>query len=67
VAAYIAAQGDRGATRDELSLVLELPIQSICSPVRVLLEAGVIVETHDTRPTRYGSPAAVLIARRANA
>ena len=29
-----------GATRDELSIALDLPIQSVCGPIRKLLDAA---------------------------
>lgn len=61
---YVAAQGSLGATRDELSVALDAPVQCLCSAVRQLLDSGDIVETKQTRLTRLGSPAAVLIARR---
>jgi len=61
VAAFVLSRGPRGATRDEISIALQLPIQSVCHPVNYLLHAGVLIETNRTRLTRYGSPAAVLV------
>lgn len=63
VLAHIVSQGSMGATRDELSVALDAPVQCLCSAVRQLLDSGDIVETTQTRLTRLGSPAAVLIAR----
>lgn len=54
--------GSAGMTRDELAVALTLPIQSVTSPVRQLLDAGELRELEITRPTRWGHAAAVLVA-----
>lgn len=59
---FVRSRGQQGATREEISEALPLAIQSVCSPVRKLLDDRLLVETAATRPTRQGSPAAVLIA-----
>lgn len=64
IAEYVASCLN-GATRDEISIALELPIQSTTGPVKQLLDLGVLYESGETRDTRYGSPAAVLRIRRA--
>lgn len=53
--------GTRGATRDEIAIAIERPVQSVCGPVLVLLNDGAIVETAVCRPTRWGKPAAVVV------
>jgi len=62
VLAHITGQGTHGATRDELSAALDLPVHCLTSAVRKLLETGDITETTRTRLTRLGAPAAVLVA-----
>lgn len=62
IVAYIVNCGRRGATRDDIAAALDLPIQCVCGPVRDLLDAGEIHETAETRPTRLGSAARVLVA-----
>lgn len=57
----ITSAGGRGLTRDELSVTLKLPIQSICPLVKTLLTAGRIRETPQKRPTRSGRDAYVLV------
>jgi hypothetical protein len=59
---HIVTAGSHGATRDELAIALDLPVQSITGPVSELLAAGRIKENGRKRPTRYGRPAAVLIS-----
>lgn len=63
VLGHLTAAGNRGATRDEIADALGVPIQSLCSVVRALLDAGHALEIDRTRPTRLGRPAAVIIAR----
>jgi hypothetical protein len=56
--------GERGATRDELAIMLDRGVQSVCQPVLNLLRDGAIVETAECRPTRWGKPAAVIVDAR---
>jgi hypothetical protein len=49
-----------GCTRQEIADSLGLLIQSVCSPVRQLLDSGLVIETEEQRPTRNGAKAAVL-------
>lgn len=56
--------GPRGATRDELAIALDRPVQSVCRPVLDLLRDGSIVEPGDMRKTRYGKFAAVVVDAR---
>ncbi len=58
---YVRSCGQRGATREQLSLELGIAIQSICPAVRALLDEGHIVETAESRPTKQHAAAAVLI------
>lgn len=59
---YVRSRTWQGATRDEIAVHLNRPIQSICSPVLALLQDHAIVETKERRLTRYGSPAVVCVA-----
>lgn len=59
---YVEACND-GATRDEISACLCLPIQSVTWRVRELLAAGRITESKNRRATRTGAKAFVLYAR----
>jgi hypothetical protein len=52
----------RRHSRGNLSRHPSLPIQSVCSPVRALIDQNCIVETARQDPLRLGSPAAVLVA-----
>lgn len=57
-----AVRGSRaGLTRDEIAEKLWLPVHAICPRVSELLRAGQLIETKDTRLTRAGCPAAVLM------
>lgn len=56
--------GERGATRDEIAITLNRPIQSVCRPVLDLLRDGAIVELGVMRKTRYGKFAAVVVDAR---
>jgi predicted ArsR family transcriptional regulator len=67
VFAFVAGQRSAGATRDELSRALQLPIQSICPAVADLRRRGLLRQTTARRPTSSGRPAAVLIASRPEA
>lgn len=60
--AFVKARLAHGATRWELAQGLRIPYQSVCSVVLSLLDAGLLRETTDTRPTPTGSRAAVLVA-----
>jgi hypothetical protein len=57
---YIRAAGKSGRTRDEISVGLSLPIQSVCPPVLAMLRSGRLIETNQRRNTRAGKPAAVI-------
>lgn len=60
IAAALARQAFAGATRDELAVLLAVPLATICARVAGMLAAGLIRETSLRRPTRTGSQAAVL-------
>lgn len=60
---FVRGRGIRGATRDEIAEGLSLPVQSVCSPVLALIERGELREKGQTRTTRYGKPAAILVAK----
>lgn len=51
--------GERGATAEEVAETLDLPRSSAAGRCTELMQAGQIVKTKRTRPTRYGCPAAV--------
>ena len=53
--------GTRGATRDEIAIAIERPVQSVCRPVLDLLNDGAIIETAECRPTRWGKLASVVV------
>jgi len=59
---YIAERGPAGATRQEVAIALDLPINTATPRVRELIQAGAIRETDRTRPTTSGCQAAVLVA-----
>lgn len=59
----VRQRGRRGATRDELAVETGVPLQSLCGLVRQLLDRGSLLETAETRPTRTGKPAAILVER----
>jgi len=56
--------GDAGATRDELSIGLLMPLTTVCGRVRELLDLEAVIETDQRRITRTGSTAVVLQAAR---
>ena len=61
IESFIRDRGRIGATRDEISAELGLPIQSVCPPVLAMLRSGRIIETPKRRNTRAGKPAAVMV------
>ncbi len=65
VLALVRARGRLGATRDEVSEALGVPVHALCAAVRHLLDCGDLVETALSRPTRLRRAGAVLIAREA--
>ena len=52
--------GYHGATRDELSISLLMPLTTVCGRVNELLKQQLILETDQRRQTRTGSTAVVL-------
>lgn len=60
IVAYAKVMGWRGATRDEISHVLSMPLATVCGRVRELVKNGVLVETDERRKTKTGSPAPVV-------
>lgn len=58
---FVHAQLERGATRDELAVALELPLATICPRVWELIAGEWLRETHERRPTREGSEGFVLV------
>lgn len=58
----IVAAGRNGRTRYEAHVAGGIPYCSISSPVKSLIDDGLIVETTTTRPTPNGKPAHVLVA-----
>jgi len=59
----VRSAGYVGMLRDEISLLLHCPIQSVTFPVLTLIRAGELVKTPARRNTRWGSPAVVLVHR----
>lgn len=59
---FVARQGSRGATRDEIAAALELPSNSVTPRVLELIRKGHLQETDRRRPTRYGRAAVVMVA-----
>jgi hypothetical protein len=57
------AAGPSGLTRDEIAMILDRGVQSVCRATLDLINDGELVETKLRRPTRWGSPAAVLVHR----
>jgi hypothetical protein len=57
----IVAAGEDGHTRDELSITLRLPINSVLPRVVELKRDGFVVESSKTRTTSTGSRATVLV------
>lgn len=62
IESWVRSLGSHGATREEISLAIELPIQTVCPLVQSLEHAGRLVPTKRTRPTLSGKPAVVLVA-----
>ena len=58
----IRANGDRGATIDELQHVTGWLVQSICPAVKTLERAAEIRDSGNRRQTRSGHPAKVWVA-----
>jgi len=52
--------GLMGATRDELSISMVMPLTTVCGRVRELLDVYMIIETDMRRETRHGKTAVVL-------
>jgi hypothetical protein len=52
--------GSIGATRHELAHLLNRPISSMCGRIHELEDAGIVIETGETRPTQYGKEATVV-------
>lgn len=54
-----------GATRDEIAEALAMPVSSVCGRVDELLDERWpdLVETDQKRPTKFGRPAVVLVAK----
>jgi len=63
VAVAIYMEGKRGATREELSEITGLKIQTICARVWELYNVAAILEGPDKRPTCSGRRAFVLRAK----
>ena len=59
---YVRSCKWRGATRDEIAIHCERPVQSITRPVLDLINDQSIVETKNRRPTRWGRSAVVIVA-----
>jgi len=62
IESWVLSRGYTGATRDEISIVFSLPIQSVCSPVCDLVRAGRLRNTRHKRRTRQGELATVVVS-----
>lgn len=60
----IDAGGTKGATRDEVSVILGRAANAITPRVKELLDAGLVLVTKQRRPTRAGHTAEVLVTMR---
>jgi hypothetical protein len=57
----LVANAPNGLTRQEIADALEVPVNHITKPVLDLVVAGDLVETAETRLTRWGKRAVVLV------
>lgn len=62
IVAWVKSLGASGATRDEIAVQFDLPINSVTGPVWAAVKAGRLRETLLERPTRWGAKARVLVA-----
>lgn len=53
--------GSTGATRDELSIDLEMPLPTVCGRMSELVAERIVYETKARRKTRTGSSAVVMV------
>jgi hypothetical protein len=60
---YVASCGRTGATRNECSEALGIPINCVCGPILALVRSGRLIETSRTRLTPSGHPAVVIVSR----
>lgn len=62
---HVQRMSSVGATREEIADALGMPLSSVCGRVNELLDPRWpdLVETTQTRPTRFGRPAVVLVAK----
>ena len=59
---YVAGCGSAGACRHEIAEAMGWPVQSVTSPVLILLRAGRLRESGERRLTPFGRPAAVVVS-----
>jgi hypothetical protein len=57
----LVANAPNGLTRQEIADALEVPVNHITKPVLDLVVSGDLVETAETRLTRWGKRAVVLV------
>ena len=57
----MVANAPNGMTRQEIADALDVPVNHITRPVLDLVVAGQLMETAQTRLTRWGKPACVLV------
>jgi predicted transcriptional regulator len=58
---YLDMRGDYGATRDELSSRLGMPIQTVCPTLHWLVDRKLAINTEATRTTRHNCEAIVVV------
>jgi hypothetical protein len=63
ITSWAQGRGRYGGTRDEASLELKRPLQSVCRPIRDLLQDGELVDTKTRRQTQWGREATVFVHR----
>ena len=66
VLGFVASQGQRGATLDEISIGLEMRLSTVCARANELKKSGQLRESSHTRPTSSGRQARVLVAARSS-
>jgi hypothetical protein len=67
VFAFVAGQGQAGATREEIAAALDMPLQTVCGRVNELIAQCLVHRTDETRPTASGRAAGVVRAHGARA
>ena len=59
---WLRARGAYGATREEISVALDMLIQSVCGRVNELVRKGYVTQSNEKRETSTGRQAFVMVA-----